>query len=61
MGEWAKWLSAGMVLMMIIYIFPRAKYMLKNSPKGSSQDWMGFVGVIIAVALFVLLLISMVR
>lgn len=61
MGEWTKWITAGILLMMVIYIFPRARYMLKNSPKGTSQDWMGFTGIIIAVALFILLLISMVR
>jgi uncharacterized membrane protein SirB2 len=59
--DWAKWITAGLLLMMIIYIFPRAKYMMKNSPKGSSQDWMGFAFVIGMVTLFIALLIMMVR
>jgi len=61
MGDWSKWITAGLLVMMIVYIFPRARHMLKNSPKGTSQDWMGFVGVIIGVALFIMLLIAMVR
>jgi len=61
MMDWAKWITAGLLLMMIIYIFPRAKYMMKNSPKGSSQDWMGFAFVIGMVTLFIALLIMMVR
>ena len=59
--DWTKWITAGLLLMMIIYIFPRAKYMLKNSPKGSSQDWMGFAFVIGMVTLFIVFLIMIVR
>ena len=58
---WTKWITAGLLLMMIIYIFPRAKYMMKNSPKGSSQDWMGFAFVIGMVTLFIVFLIMIVR
>lgn len=61
MMDWSKWITAGLLLMMVVYIFPRAKYMLKASPKGSSQDWMGFTVIIIAIALFIGLLILMVR
>lgn len=60
MGDWQKWLIAGLVLMMVVYIFPRAKHMLKESPKGSSKDWLGFIFIITAVAAFVMLLIKMV-
>lgn len=59
--DWAKWITAGLLLMMIIYIFPRAKYMMKKSPKGSSQDWMGFAFVIGMVTLFIVFLIMIVR
>ena len=52
--------SALFMLAMFIVIFPRAKYMLKNSPKGTMQDWMGFIVPIGAVVLFVILLISIV-
>ena len=59
--DWTKWITAGLLVMMIIYIFPRAKQMLSNSPKGSNQDWMGFAFVIGLVTLFVIFLIMMVR
>ena len=59
--DWTKWITAGLLLMMIIYIFPRAKYMMKNSPKGSSKDWMGFAFVIGMVTLFIVFLIMIVR
>jgi len=59
--DWTKWITAGLLLMMIIYIFPRAKYMMKNSPKGNSQDWMGFVFVIGIITLFIVFLIMIVR
>ena len=59
--DWTKWITAGLLLMMIIYIFPRAKYMMKNSPKGSSHDWMGFAFVIGMVTLFIVFLIMIVR
>lgn len=57
--DWQKWILAGMMIMMVIYIFPRAKYMLKESPKGSSSDWKGFVLIIVVIALFIGLLIQM--
>ncbi|MGD8570039.1 MAG: hypothetical protein PVJ39_18275 [Gammaproteobacteria bacterium] len=59
--EWAKWISAGILLMMLIFLFPRAKYMLQNSPKGSSSEWMNFMFLIGAVTLFIVLLVMMVR
>jgi hypothetical protein len=58
--EWSKWITAGLLLMMVIYIFPRARHMLKASPKGSSHDWMGFVMIIVVIALFIVLLTTMV-
>ena len=58
--DWSKWITAGLLLMMVIYIFPRARYMLKESPKGSSQDWMGFVMIIVVIALFIALLTTLV-
>ncbi|MDH5189671.1 MAG: hypothetical protein OEW89_00295 [Gammaproteobacteria bacterium] len=46
--------------MMIMFIFPRAKQMLKESPKVSGNEWMGVLIPIIAVVLFVMLLIKLV-
>lgn len=59
--DWTKWITAGMLLMMIIYLFPRAKYMLQNTKKGSSQEWLSFALVIGGVALFLVFLVMLVR
>lgn len=58
--DWVKIGSALFLAAMLIYLFPRAKQTIENSPKGSASDWMGFVIPIVAVALFIVLLISLV-
>ena len=59
--DWTKWITAGLLLMMLIFLFPRAKYMLQNSPKGSSSDWTGFLFLIGLVTLFIVFLVMLVR
>jgi hypothetical protein len=34
--------------------------MVKNSPKGSASDWMGFIVPMAAIVLFIILLIALV-
>ena len=58
--DWVKIGSALFMLAMVIWLFPRAREVIKNSPKGSSQDWMGFMLPIAAVVLFIIVLISLV-
>ena len=58
--DWVKIGSALFMLAMVIWLFPRAKAAVQNSPKGSSKDWMGFLIPIGAVVLFVIVLISLV-
>ncbi len=58
--DWVKIGSALFMLAMVIYLFPRAKAAIQNSPKGSSQDWMSFVIPIVGVVLFIIVLISLV-
>jgi hypothetical protein len=58
--DWGKLISAGLLIMMLIYLVPRAKHMLAASPKGSSNDWLGFVLILGGVALFIVLLVAMV-
>ena len=58
--DWVKIGTALFMLAMVIYLFPRAKHAIENSPKGSMQDWMGFILPIGAVVLFVILLIALV-
>jgi hypothetical protein len=58
--DWLKIASAVVLVAMFFYILPSAKRMVKNSPKGSTHDWMGFVLPIAAIAIFIVLLISLV-
>ena len=58
--DWTQIGSALLLGAMIIFIFPRMRHAVKNSPKGSMQDWMGFIIPVVAVIAFVILLISMV-
>lgn len=58
--DWMKIFSALALVMFIVFLFPRARDMMKNSPKGSSADWMSFVIPIIAIVLFIALLIQLV-
>jgi hypothetical protein len=58
--DWLKIGSALFLLAMIIFLFPRAKHAIENSPKGSMQDWMGYIVPMAAVILFVILLIALV-
>ena len=58
--DWMQIGSALLIGMMLVFLFPRAKHMLKESPKGSSEDWRAFLIPIALVAGFVALLIMMV-
>ncbi len=57
------WMKIGMALllgMMLLFLLPRAKEMIKNSPKGSSQEWMSALIPLALVAGFITLLVMMV-
>ncbi|MBY0474611.1 MAG: hypothetical protein K2Q13_06065 [Nitrosomonas sp.] len=58
--DWMQIIAALALVMFIVVLFPRARHMIKNSPKGTSSDWMSFVIPIAAVVLFVMLLIKLV-
>ena len=60
MDMWMKIGSAVLLGAMLVVIFPRARQMLKESPKGSLNDWMGFLFPIGLVVLLVLLLMALV-
>lgn len=59
--DWIKILSAVFLVAMLVYLWPRAKYMLKHSPKATSGDWKSLVLPIGGVILFVVLLVLSVR
>ncbi|MCW8827097.1 MAG: hypothetical protein OQK78_11820 [Gammaproteobacteria bacterium] len=58
--DWMKIISALFLTAMIIFLWPRAKQMIKESPKGSSEDWKGAIIPLAAVVGFVILLVMMV-
>jgi hypothetical protein len=58
--DWLKIASAALLVAMFFMILPSAKRMVKESPKGSSSDWMGFVLPMAVVVLFIVLLIALV-
>lgn len=60
MDMWMKILSAALIVMMLVFLFPRAKQMLQDSPKGSSEDWMAALIPIALVIGFVVLLMVVV-
>lgn len=57
MDMWMKIGSAMLLGMMLLMIWPRAKTMLKESPKGSSQEWKSALIPLLLVAGFIILLI----
>lgn len=58
--DWLK-IAAGIALVaMFFMILPSARHMVKNSPKGSSSDWMGYIIPMAVVVLFIVLLIALV-
>jgi hypothetical protein len=59
--DWVKIFSAVLIIGWIIYIWPRAKYWLKNSPKAEKGDWQAAILPLAAVVGFVVLLIMLVR
>jgi hypothetical protein len=54
--DWMKLGSALLLGAMLVYLWPRAKHMLANSPKGSSDDWRTFALLIVGLAVFVYVL-----
>jgi len=58
--DWMKIIAAIALVAMIAFIFPRARAMMKNSPKAEKGDWQSFLLPIVAVVLFIVLLVQMV-
>ncbi len=53
--------SALLLGAMLLFIWPSAKRMVKESPKGSSEEWKGALIPLALVAGFIVLLIMAVR
>lgn len=58
--DWMKIGTALFLILMLVYLFPRAKEMLKNSPKATGNDMLSMAIPLLLVILFVYMLIKMV-
>ena len=58
--DWMEIVSALTLVAFIIMIFPATREMIKNSPRGTSSDWMGFVVPVAVIVLFVTFLVALV-
>ena len=58
--DWMKIGTALLLVMFIAAIFPHAKRMLKESPEGSSNEWMSAIIPLLLVGGFIALLVAMV-
>jgi len=56
--DWTKIFSALLIIAMIVFLFPRAKEMLKNSPKASNNDLVAILIPLVLVIGFVFLLMK---
>ena len=59
--DWMKIAWAVLLGIMIIWLLPRAKEMLSNSPKATNDDWRAFIMPLLLVIGFVVLLVLSVR
>lgn len=56
--DWMKIFSAILIVLMLVYLLPRAKGMIKNSPKASGNDFVAVLIPLLLVVGFVFLLIK---
>ena len=59
MDLWMKIGSAVLMGMMLVFLFPRAKQMLQDGPKGTSQEWISAPIPLALVVGFVVLLMAL--
>ena len=58
--DWLKIASGIFLVAMFFMLLPSAKRMVKESPKGTASDWMGYIIPMVAIVLFIVILISLV-
>ena len=58
---WMKILSALLIGAMLVFLLPRAKHMLQNSPKAGEGDWKAVLIPLALLVLFILFLITIVQ
>ena len=55
-----KVVSAVFMGLMVLYLWPRVKRSMENSPKGESKDWQTFALLMLGLVVFVIVLVKMV-
>ena len=58
MDDWMKIISAIALVLMLVYLIPRAKAVMQASAEVENKDWKGALIPLVFVVLFVILLIS---
>lgn len=58
---WMKIVWAVGLVLMILYLWPTARHLIRHGPKGSRADWQAALLPILLVVVFVVLLILSVR
>ena len=61
MATWMKISYALALGLMLFIMLPRARAMIKNSPKAKPGDWRSVLLPLVVIVLFILLLIQLVR
>ena len=55
-ADWMKILSVVFLVLLLVYLFPRAKHMMQNSPKAEKGDWQSAIVPLAGVIAFIALL-----
>jgi hypothetical protein len=55
-ADWIKILSAVFLVLLLVYLFPRAKQMMQDSPKAEKGDWHAAILPLAGVVAFIALL-----
>lgn len=58
--DWLKISTAIFLILLLVFLLPRAKHMLTNSPKAQAGDWQAVLLPLIGVVGFIVLLVWMV-
>lgn len=61
MDLWMKIAWAAMLVMLLVFLYPRAKHWLEHGPKAEKGDWRSALLPLALVVGFVVLLVAMVR
>ncbi|GKS70181.1 hypothetical protein W03_21850 [Nitrosomonas sp. PY1] len=58
--EWMQIVSALALIVFFVVLLPGAIDRVKNSPKGTSSDWMNFIFIMLVIIVFIMMLIKLV-